>query len=117
MLLPARPSLRTRTKLTKVELQYTPLEEIGKLPLPLVPVSSSLPAIASSSLPPVAASSPLLPAPPPPRCPSPFPTWRTAMHGLWNGNKDLSAMWKKLGERGIWWTTIPYMHTYSPATA
>ncbi|KAI5822291.1 hypothetical protein K523DRAFT_335403 [Schizophyllum commune Tattone D] len=85
------------------------------LPLPLVPVSSSLPPIASSSsLPPVAASSPLLPAPPPPRYPSRFPTWCTAMHGLWNGNKDLSAMWKKLGERGIWWTAIPYMHTYSP---
>uniref|UniRef100_D8QKP7 Uncharacterized protein n=1 Tax=Schizophyllum commune (strain H4-8 / FGSC 9210) TaxID=578458 RepID=D8QKP7_SCHCM len=49
---------------------------------------------------------PLPPSPPPPRRPSPFAKRRTAMHALWNGNKDLRAMWDKVGERGIRWETI-----------
>ncbi|KAL1678687.1 hypothetical protein EV122DRAFT_251751 [Schizophyllum commune] len=42
---------------------------------------------------------PLPPSPPPPRCPSPFSTRHTAMHALWNDNKELRAMRRKLGER------------------
>ncbi|KAI4520087.1 hypothetical protein K525DRAFT_286499 [Schizophyllum commune Loenen D] len=42
----------------------------------------------------------LPPASPPPRCPSPFSTRHTAMHALWNDNKELRAMWKGWGSGG-----------------
>ncbi|KAL1662514.1 hypothetical protein GGF50DRAFT_89935 [Schizophyllum commune] len=42
----------------------------------------------------------LPPASPPPRCPSPFSTRHTAMHALWNDNKELRAMWKGWGGGG-----------------